>query len=383
MDQPTHPTRPRPDVSRNYRPDMKCQKLKRMQQLTVVSQDYVIRLDLHFPSNIGRSEPCREDRSADLLTKIVANLNARQTNDREGSSNAGNRCSYKTFMASNHKEFYGTEGAVGLLSCGASKGNDSGRKRYEDHQRNRGRNQHNKRQQVTKNYEVAVQEPQPYAGPHPKNVCSMLNRALNNNNNNNNAGNQGAPARGRFYVIGAEETRQNPNLITGQLQELLSNGLIRLSSSPWGAPILFVKKKDRLMGYHHLKVREEDIPKTMFMMRYDHKKHLKIILELLKDQKLYAKFSKCKFWLQEVHFLGYVVNTKGIHVDPAKVEDIKKWEIPRTPTEICQFLGLACYYQRFIENFFKDRQTIDEIEAEDQEFCLGKRAGRGFPNVEE
>ncbi|GKE56074.1 hypothetical protein Tco_1495259 [Tanacetum coccineum] len=147
-----------------------------------------------------------------------------------------------------------------VRSSGASKGNDSGRKRYEDQQRNRGRNQQDKRQRVTKNYGVAIQEPRPYAGPHPKcaccnlhhsgncpkydkckqtghlarnchrvacyecgsfdhlrNVCPRLNRAPNNSNknNNNNARNQRAPARGRVHVIRAEETRQNPNLMTG------------------------------------------------------------------------------------------------------------------------------------------------------------------------
>ncbi|GJX02998.1 hypothetical protein Tco_0188914 [Tanacetum coccineum] len=147
--------------------------------------------------------------------------------------------------------------------------------------------------------------------------------------------------------------------LSRQLQELLSKGLIRPSSSPWGGPILFVKKKDGSIRYHQLKVCEEDIPKTAFRTRYehykflvmpfgltnvlailmdlmnrnkeDHEQHLKIILELLKDQKLYAKFSKYEFWLQEVHFLSHVVNAKGIHVDPAKVEAIKKWEVPRTP----------------------------------------------------
>ena len=83
----------------------------------------------------------------------------------------------------------------------------------------------------------------------------------------------------------------------------------------------------------------------------EHEQHLKLILELLRDQKLYAKFSKCEFWIREVHFLGHVVNEKGIHVDPAKIEAIKKWEAPKTPTKIRQFLGLAGYYRRFIANF--------------------------------
>ncbi|GKF04059.1 hypothetical protein Tco_0034727, partial [Tanacetum coccineum] len=73
----------------------------------------------------------------------------------------------------------------------------------------------------------------------------------------------------------------------------------------------------------------------------------------LKDQKKYAKFSKCEFWLKEVQFLGHVVNRDGIHVDPSKVESVKNWKTPESPTEIRSFLGLAGYYRRFIENFSK------------------------------
>ncbi|GKE30310.1 putative reverse transcriptase domain-containing protein, partial [Tanacetum coccineum] len=67
--------------------------------------------------------------------------------------------------------------------------------------------------------------------------------------------------------------------------------------------------------------------------------------ELLKKEKLYAKFSKCEFWIPKVQFLGHVIDSRGIHVDPAKIESIKYWATPKTPTEICQFLGLAGYYR--------------------------------------
>ncbi|GKC19944.1 putative reverse transcriptase domain-containing protein [Tanacetum coccineum] len=159
-----------------------------------------------------------------------------------------------------------------------------------------------------------------------------------------------------------------------QLQELSDKGFIRPSSSPWGAPVLFVKKKDgsfrmcidyrelnKLMvknryplpriddlfdqlqgsrvyskidlrsGYHQLRVREEDILKTSFRTRYghyefqvkeEHAEHLKLILELLKKEELYAKFSKCEFWLSKVQFVGHVIDSEGIHVDPAKIESI-------------------------------------------------------------
>ncbi|GKD62050.1 putative reverse transcriptase domain-containing protein, partial [Tanacetum coccineum] len=222
--------------------------------------------------------------------------------------------------------------------------------------------------------------------------------------------------------------------LSTQLQELSDKGFIWPSSSPWGALVLFVKKKDGSFrmcidyrelnkltvknryplpridnlfdqlqgssvyskidlrsGYHQLRVRDEDIPKTAFRTRYgyyefqvmpfgltnapavfmdlmnrvcrpyldkfvivfiddiliysktkeEHDVHLRLILELLKKEELYAKFSKCDFWLSRVQFLGHVIDSKGIHVDPAKIESIKDWESPKTPTEIRQFLGLA------------------------------------------
>ncbi|GKB45213.1 putative reverse transcriptase domain-containing protein, partial [Tanacetum coccineum] len=228
--------------------------------------------------------------------------------------------------------------------------------------------------------------------------------------------------------------------------ELTDKGFIRPSSSPWGAPVLFVKKKDGSFrmcidyrelnkltvknrypllriddlfdqlqgssiyskidlrsGYHQLRVREEDIPKTAFRTRYghyefqvmsfgltnapavfmdlmnrvckpyldkfvivfiddiliyskskkEHEEHLRQILKLLKKEELYAKFSKCEFWISRVQFLGHVIDCRGIHVDPAKIESIKDWASPKTPTEIRQFLGLAGYYRRFIEGFSK------------------------------
>ncbi|GKF12473.1 putative nucleotidyltransferase, ribonuclease H, partial [Tanacetum coccineum] len=234
--------------------------------------------------------------------------------------------------------------------------------------------------------------------------------------------------------------------LSEQLQEFQDKGFIRPSHSPWGALVLFVKKKDGLMhmcidyrelnkltvknryplpriddlfdqllgaryfskidlwpGYLQLRVHEDDIPKTAFQTRYghfeftvmpfgltnapavfmdlmnqvcktyldkfvivfiddiliysktkeDHEVHLKLMLELLKKERLYAKFSKCEFWLQEVHFLGHVANHNGIHVDPSKIEAVKNWKAPTTPSEIRSFLGLAGYYRRFIANLCK------------------------------
>ncbi|WRX11508.1 Reverse transcriptase domain - like 10 [Theobroma cacao] len=229
-----------------------------------------------------------------------------------------------------------------------------------------------------------------------------------------------------------------------QLQELVDKGFIRPSISPWGAPVLFVKKKDGTLrlcidyrqlnrmtiknkyplpriddlfdqlqgatvfskvdlrsGYHQLRIKEQDVPKTAFRTRYghyeflvmpfgltnaptafmdlmnrvfhpylekfiivfiddiliysrdndEHAAHLRIVLQTLRERQLYAKFSKCEFWLQEVVFLGHVVSRTGIYVDPKKIEAILQWEQPKTVTEIRSFLGLAGYYRRFVQGF--------------------------------
>ncbi|GKC84537.1 putative reverse transcriptase domain-containing protein [Tanacetum coccineum] len=77
---------------------------------------------------------------------------------------------------------------------------------------------------------------------------------------------------------------------------------------------------------------------------------MRIILELLKKKKLYAKFSKYDFWIHIVQFLGHLIDSQGLHVDPTKIEAVKNWASPTTPTEIRQFLGLAGYYRRFIKD---------------------------------
>ncbi|GJX32260.1 putative reverse transcriptase domain-containing protein [Tanacetum coccineum] len=254
--------------------------------------------------------------------------------------------------------------------------------------------------------------------------------------------------------------------LSEQLKELSDKGFIRPSSSPWGAPVLFVKKKDRSFrmcidyrelnkltvknryplpriddlfdqlqgssvyskidlrsGYHQLRVREEDIPKTAFRTRYghyefqvmpfgltnapavfmdlmnrvckpyrdkfviifiddiliysknkqEHEEHLKMILELLKKEELYAKFSKCEFWIPKVQFLGHVIDSEGIHVDPAKIESIKDWASPKSPTEIHQFLGLAGYYQRFIEGFSKIAKPMTKLTQKKVKFEWGDK----------
>nr|GFC74381.1 putative reverse transcriptase domain-containing protein [Tanacetum cinerariifolium] len=93
----------------------------------------------------------------------------------------------------------------------------------------------------------------------------------------------------------------------------------------------------------------------------EHEEHLKAILKLLKKEELYAKFSKCEFWIPKVQFLGHVIDSQGIHVDPAKIESVKDWASPKSPKEIRQFLGLAEYYQRFIEGFSKIAKPMTKL----------------------
>nr|GEW95777.1 hypothetical protein [Tanacetum cinerariifolium] len=131
-------------------------------------------------------------------------------------------------------------------------------------------------------------------------------------------------------------------------------------------------KIDLRSGYHQLRVREEDIPKTAFMTRYifindmliysmnkkKHEGHLKLILRLLKEKKLFIKFSKCEFWLSKVKFPIHLIDSEGVHVDHAKIESVKDLASPKTSTEIRQFLGLAGYYRRFIEVLMQREKFI-------------------------
>jgi hypothetical protein len=99
----------------------------------------------------------------------------------------------------------------------------------------------------------------------------------------------------------------------------------------------------------------------------EHEQHLRVVLEKLRQNQLYAKFSKCDFWLEEVAFLGHVLTT-GVAVDPAKIEVVKEWEQPRNLTDICSFLGLAGYYRRFIENFSKISKPMTNLLKKTNEF---------------
>jgi hypothetical protein len=100
----------------------------------------------------------------------------------------------------------------------------------------------------------------------------------------------------------------------------------------------------------------------------EHEKHLRAILEKLREHKLYAKFSKCEFWLNEVGFLGHIITKEGIAVDPAKVTAVTEWEPPKNVGEIHSFLGLAGYYRRFIENFSKIAKPMTELLKKEKKF---------------
>ena len=252
-----------------------------------------------------------------------------------------------------------------------------------------------------------------------------------------------------------------------QSQELLDMGFIRPSTSPWGASVLFAKKKDNTLrlcidyrklnrvtiknryplpriddlfdqprgawvyskidlhiGYHQLRVREVDILRTEFKMQYghfeftvmsfgftnapaafmdlmhrvfqpyldlfvvvfvndiliyskskeEHEDHLRIVLQALRVHKLYAKFSKCEFWLMKVRFLGHVVSASGVLVDSKKVEAVMGWERPKSVFKIRSFLGLTGYHMRFIQDFSRlagpmTKLTRKEVKVECNDLC--------------
>ena len=259
-----------------------------------------------------------------------------------------------------------------------------------------------------------------------------------------------------------------------QLQDLVDSGFIRPSSSPWGSPVLFVKKKDGSMrmcidyrglnqvtvknkyplprieelfdqlegskvyskldlrqGYYQVRVREEDIPKTALNSRYghyeftvmpfgltnapavfmdlmhrvfrpyldqfvvvfiddilvyskseeEHEEHLRIVQETLQQHKLYAKFSKCEFWLDKVAFLGHIISSNGAEVDPSKIESIVNWKRPESVPEIRSFLGLAGYYRRFVKDYSKIAGPLSSMTGKNAKFVWSDKCEKSFEEL--
>jgi hypothetical protein len=115
----------------------------------------------------------------------------------------------------------------------------------------------------------------------------------------------------------------------------------------------------------------------------DHKEHLRLVLQKLRDNQLYAKFSKCEFWIDKVPFLGHIISNGGIAVDPAKVKEIMEWRVPTTVTEIRSFLGLAGYYLRFIEGFSKIAKPMTSLLEKGREFKWDEKCQESFEQLKE
>ena len=259
-----------------------------------------------------------------------------------------------------------------------------------------------------------------------------------------------------------------------QMEELMSKGVFRPSTSPWGAPVLFVKKKNGILrlcidyrelskvtirnqyplpriddifyqlqgtrvfskidlrsGYHQLKISSEDVPKTAFRTRYgyyeflimsfglpnapaafmdllnrifqpyldqfvivfiddiliysskkeDHEEHLRVVLQIMRENQLYAKSSKCQFWLDSVAFLGHVISAEGVYVDPQKIEAIVNWKPPTNVTKIRSFLGLAAYYRKFVEEFLKLAAPLTKLTRKEEKFVWSEACQQSFDEL--
>ncbi|KAK1606824.1 hypothetical protein QYE76_030497 [Lolium multiflorum] len=281
-----------------------------------------------------------------------------------------------------------------------------------------------------------------------------------------------APIAKAPYKMGPKELKE----LKEQLDDLEQKGFIQESISPWGSPVIFVDKRDggRRMcgdyrnlnnvtiknkyplpriqdlfdqvrgagvfsksdlrsGYHQIKIKKEDVPKTAFVSRYghheylvvpfgltnapaifmnimnkifmpcldkfvivfiddiliyskdkaEHAEHLRIVLQTLREHQLYAKFSKCEFWLDQVEFLGHVISKDGIAVNPSKVASVLDWEAPKNVKEIRGFLGMAGYYRRFIEGFSKIAGPMTKLLRKNTPFVWSDECEKSFQTLKE
>jgi hypothetical protein len=113
----------------------------------------------------------------------------------------------------------------------------------------------------------------------------------------------------------------------------------------------------------------------------EHEKHLRMVLEKLRSNQLYAKFSKCEFWLTEVAFLRHVISTGGISVDPSKVEDVLNWMPPTNASEIRIFIRLAGYYRRFIKDFSKIAKPMTRLLVKNKDFDWTEECQANFKEL--
>jgi hypothetical protein len=113
----------------------------------------------------------------------------------------------------------------------------------------------------------------------------------------------------------------------------------------------------------------------------EHEEHLRLVLEKLLSNQLYAKFSKCEFWLTEVAFLGHIISAGGVSVDPGKVKDVLNWMQPTTASEIRSFLGLAGYYHRFIKDFSKIAKPMTKLLEKNKAFEWTKECQASFEEL--
>ncbi|XP_028057292.1 uncharacterized protein LOC114261251 [Camellia sinensis] len=161
--------------------------------------------------------------------------------------------------------------------------------------------------------------------------------------------------------------------IKKQLEEMLQKGFIRLSNSLQGAPAIFVSKKDGTL--HDILVYSKNEEK--------HREHLKVVLQTLREQQLYAKFNKCHFWEKEVRFWGHVVSNQGISVDLEKVVAIKEWKQPTNLTDVRSFLGLSGFYRRFIEKFSTIAAPITKLTRKNVKFIWTDDCERAFQELKQ
>nr|GFA44488.1 putative reverse transcriptase domain-containing protein [Tanacetum cinerariifolium] len=161
--------------------------------------------------------------------------------------------------------------------------------------------------------------------------------------------------------------------LSEQLKELSDKDFIRPSFLTMGSSSPICQKKD---GSFRMCIDDRELNKLTD--EKEHEGHLKAILKLLKKEELYAKISKCEFWIPKVPFLGHVIDNQGIHVDPAKIESVKDWASPMSPMEIRQFLGLTGYYRRFIQGFSKIAKTMTKLTQKKIKFEWGDKQEAAF-----